>query len=60
MADTQSTQTHPKFLWRFIICQKNRTQFFSITADTEQEARSRFLPLSMVFVARIRQEVAHG
>ena len=60
MAEIQSTQTHPKFLWRFIRCRKNTVQFIFIIADTEQEARATLPSFPMVFVARIRQVVAYG
>ncbi|WP_346658471.1 host cell division inhibitor Icd-like protein [Morganella morganii] len=38
MAMYKSTQTHPKFKWRFFSCQQSR--YFTVEARSEQEARS--------------------
>nr|WP_239506264.1 host cell division inhibitor Icd-like protein [Proteus mirabilis] len=58
MAMYKSTQTHPKFLWRFFSCQQSK--YFSVEATSEQEARSMLPDSPCLFSARIRKEVAHG
>ncbi len=58
MAMYKSTQTHPKFKWRFFSCQQ--TRYFTVTATSEAEARSRLPDSPCLFSARIRQEVRHA
>ncbi len=58
MAMYKSTQTHPKFKWRFFSCQQSK--YFSVEATSEQEARSMLPDSPCLFSARIRKEVAHG
>lgn len=53
MAMYKSTQTHPKFLWRFFSCQQSK--YFSVEANNEQEARSMLPDSPCLFSARIRQ-----
>ncbi len=55
MAMYKSTQTHPKFLWRFFSCQQSK--YFSVEANNEQEARSMLPDSPCLFSARIRQGV---
>lgn len=55
MAMYKSTQTHPKFLWRFFSCQQSK--YFSVEANNEQEARSLLPDSPCLFSARIRQGV---
>lgn len=58
MAMYKSTQTHPKFLWRFFSCQQFK--YFLVEASNEQEARSMLPDSPCLFSARIRQGVTHG
>lgn len=58
MAMYKSTQTHPKFLWRFFSCQQFK--YFLVEATNEQEARSMLPDSPCLFSARIRQGVTHG
>lgn len=58
MAMYKSTQTHPKFKWRFFSCQQSR--YFTVEARSEQEARSMLPDAPCLFSARIRQGVNHG
>ncbi|ELZ9706459.1 TPA: host cell division inhibitor Icd-like protein [Proteus mirabilis] len=58
MAMYKSTQTHPKFKWRFFSCQQSK--YFSVEASNEKEARSMLPDSPCLFSARIRKEVAHG
>ncbi len=58
MAMYKSTQTHPKFKWRFFSCQQSK--YFSVEATSEQEARSMLPDSPCLFSARIRKDVAHG
>lgn len=51
-------QTHPKFKWRFFSCQQSL--YFTVTATSEAEARSRLPDSPCLFSARIRQEVRHA
>lgn len=53
MAMHKSTQTHPKFKWRFFSCQQSR--YFTVEACSEQEARSLLPDAPCLFSARIRQ-----
>lgn len=53
MAMYKSTQTHPKFLWRFFSCQQSK--YFSVEATNEQEARSMLPDSPCLFSARFRQ-----
>lgn len=53
MAMYKSTQTHPKFLWRFFSCQQFK--YFLVEATNEQEARSMLPDSPCLFSARIRQ-----
>lgn len=55
MAMYKSTQTHPKFKWRFFSCQQSK--YFSVEANNEQEARSMLPDSPCLFSARIRQGV---
>ncbi len=55
MAMYKSTQTHPKFLWRFFSCQQSK--YFSVEASNEKEARSLLPDSPCLFSARIRQGV---
>lgn len=58
MAMYKSTQTHPKFLWRFFSCQQFK--YFLVEATNEQEARSMLPDSPCIFSARICQGVIHG
>ncbi|MBQ0264830.1 host cell division inhibitor Icd-like protein [Providencia rettgeri] len=58
MAMYKSTQTHPKFLWRFFSCQQFK--YFLVEATSEQEARSMLPDSPCIFSARIHQGVIHG
>lgn len=58
MAMYKSTQTQPKFKWRFFSCQQSR--YFTVEARSEQEARSMLPDAPCLFSARIRQGVNHG
>ncbi len=58
MAMYKSTQTHPKFLWRFFSCQQSK--YFSVEASNEQEARSMLPDSPCLFSARIRQGANHA
>lgn len=67
MADIQSTQTHPKFTWRFLavpISTPGATPIVVYTnASSEVEARFRLNDwhLFFAFAARLPfQEVSHG
>lgn len=53
MAMHKSTQTHPKFKWRFFSCQQSR--YFTVEACSEQEARSLLPDAPCLFSARFRQ-----
>ncbi|MCF1265186.1 host cell division inhibitor Icd-like protein [Morganella morganii] len=53
MAMYKSTQTHPKFKWRFFSCQQSR--YLTVEARSEQEARSMLPDAPCLFSARIRQ-----
>lgn len=55
MAMYKSTQTHPKFKWRFFSCQQSR--YFTVAARSEQEARSMLPDAPCLFSARIRQSL---
>lgn len=62
MADIQSTQTHPKFTWRFLALGVSTRNVIHITAPTEREARD-LSPAGfvMVFAGRLPvQEVSHA
>lgn len=58
MAMYKSTQTHPKFKWRFFSCQQSK--YFSVEASNEKEARSLLPDSPCLFSARIRQEGDHA
>ena len=58
MAMYKSTQTHPKFIWRFFSCQQFK--YFLVEASNEQEARSMLPDSPCIFSARICQGVIHG
>lgn len=58
MAMYKSTQTHPKFLWRFFSCQQFK--YFLVEATNEQEARSMLPDSPCLFSARIRQGASHA
>ena len=53
MAMYKSTQTRPKFKWRFFSCQQ--AKYISVEATNEQEARAMLPDSSCLFSARIRQ-----
>ncbi|WNP29082.1 host cell division inhibitor Icd-like protein [Morganella morganii] len=55
MAMYKSTQTHPKFKWRFFSCQQSR--YFTVEARSEQEARSMLPDAPCLFSARLRQSL---
>ncbi|ETO44527.1 host cell division inhibitor Icd-like protein [Morganella sp. EGD-HP17] len=57
MAMYKSTQTHPKFKWRFFSCQQSR--YLTVEARSEQEARSMLPDAPCLFSARFRQGVSH-
>ena len=62
MADIQSTQTHPKFTWRFLALDASTRSVIQITATTEREARDQ-APVGcvMVFAGRLPvQGVSHA
>ncbi|QUT15224.1 host cell division inhibitor Icd-like protein [Rahnella inusitata] len=62
MADIQSTQTHPKFTWRFLALDARTRSVIQITATTEREARDQ-APVGcvMVFAGRLPvQGVSHA
>ncbi|MFP2516140.1 host cell division inhibitor Icd-like protein [Buttiauxella agrestis] len=54
MAESQSTQTHPKFTWRFLALSALGRNVIHITATTESEARE-LSPAGcvMVFAGRL-------
>lgn len=58
MAMYKSTQTYPKFKWRFFSCQQSK--YFSVEASNEKEARSLLPDSPCLFSARIRQEGDHA
>ncbi len=58
MAMYKSTQTHPKFKWRFFSCQQSK--YFSVEASNEKEARSLLPDSPCLFSARIRQGGDHA
>lgn len=62
MADIQSTQTHPKFTWRFLALSASARNVIHITAATEREARDQSpAGCVMVFAGRLPvQEVSHA
>lgn len=59
MADMQSTQTHPKFTWRFLALSATVNSFVRITATTEREARDQS-PVGCVLVFAGRLPVQGG
>ena len=62
MADNQSTQTHPKFTWRFLALSVTESSIVRITAATEREARDQSpAGCVMVFAGRLPlQGVSHA
>lgn len=62
MADIQSTQTHPKFTWRFLALSASARNVIHITAATEREARDQSpAGCVMVFAGRLPvQGVSHA
>lgn len=62
MADIQSTQTHPKFTWRFLALSASTRNVIHITAATEREARDQSpAGCVMVFAGRLPvQGVSHA
>jgi hypothetical protein len=62
MADIQSTQTHPKFTWRFLALSVTESSIVRINAATEREARDQSpAGCVMVFAGRLPlQGVAHA
>lgn len=62
MADIQSTQTHPKFTWRFLALSVTESSIVRITAATEREARDQSpAGCVMVFAGRLPlQGVRHA
>ncbi|PLY35320.1 host cell division inhibitor Icd-like protein [Pectobacterium carotovorum] len=61
MADSQSTQTHPKFIWRFLALGMSSRRIIRIVATTEREAREKSpAGCVMVFAGRLPvQEVRY-
>ena len=54
MADMQSTQTHPKFTWRFLALSASARDVIHITAANEREARNQSpVGCVMVFAGRL-------
>lgn len=57
MAESQHTQTHPKFTWRFISVSVRypsaRRLVIYINAPTEQEARESMPGANLIFTARL-------
>ncbi|WP_027713389.1 host cell division inhibitor Icd-like protein [Dickeya chrysanthemi] len=54
MADSQSTQTHPKFTWRFLALGMSSHRIIRIVATTEREAREQSpVGCVMVFAGRL-------
>ncbi|HHR6022448.1 host cell division inhibitor Icd-like protein [Proteus sp. GOKU] len=53
MAMYKSTQTRPKFLWRFFSCQQFK--YFIVIASSEQEARSMLPDSPCLFSARFAE-----
>ncbi|MEI7063209.1 host cell division inhibitor Icd-like protein [Dickeya chrysanthemi] len=54
MADSQSTQTHPKFIWRFLALGMSSNRIIRIVATTEREAREQSpVGYVMVFAGRL-------
>lgn len=53
MAMYKSTQTRPKFLWRFFSCQQ--CKYFIVIASSEQEARSMLPDSPCLFSARFAE-----
>ena len=57
MADMQSTQTHPKFTWRFLAVSESHPQARATvvytTAPNEAEARSQIQGCILYFAARL-------
>ena len=62
MADIQSTQTHPKFTWRFLALSASTSNVIHINATTEREARDQSpAGCVMVFAGRLPlQGVSHA
>lgn len=60
MAESQHTQTHPKFTWLFLATPKRFPYCTPVVlrfdAETEETARSAFPGWQMVFAAKIRTE----
>ncbi|MFU0945804.1 host cell division inhibitor Icd-like protein [Kluyvera ascorbata] len=59
MAESQHTQTHPKFTWLFLGIPKGQTctpVVIRIAADTEEEAREWYSRWDLTFAAKIRSE----
>ncbi len=60
MADIQSTQTHPKFTWRFLALDASTRNVIHIVATTEREARNQSpAGCVMVFAGRLPVQEAH-
>lgn len=54
MADSQSTQTHLKFTWRFLALGVSSNRIIRIVATTEREAREQSpTGCVMVFTGRV-------
>ncbi|EHV2499226.1 host cell division inhibitor Icd-like protein [Escherichia coli] len=60
MACTKSTQTRPKFTWRFLTLGEFSNQIVNVTASTEREARAK-TPAGCVCIlsCRFRVEGVH-
>lgn len=60
MAESQHTQTHPKFTWLFLATPKSHPDCSPVVlrfdTDTEENARAAFPGWEMVFAAKIRAE----
>lgn len=60
MAMYKSTQTHPKFIWRFFSEYENQLIRCSSCAATEEEARALIPFTYLIFTARISLGVSHA
>lgn len=60
MAESQHTQTHPKFTWRFLALSATDRNILHIIATTEREAREQSqVGRVMVFAGRLPVQEAH-
>lgn len=60
MAESQHTQTHPKFTWLFLATPKQHADVCPVIvrfiSDTEENARAEFPGWDLIFAAKIRSE----